>query len=74
MRKFKTHMILFADSESFITLCGIDDGCSESFNDQNPLVPFGHEKETNCKKCTKRYQELLEIEKKNQEQYEKPAL
>lgn len=45
MTVFKTHMVFIADMEGFLTLCGINDACSESFyyNTDN-LVEFGNEK------------------------------
>jgi hypothetical protein len=66
---FKTHMIAFADSESFTTLCGIQDDCSEKFNDANPLVPFGYEKETTCKKCISKYKKSLQREQELEQEF-----
>lgn len=58
---FKVHMVLFSDEESFSTLCGIDDGCSEKFyeNCGRHLVEFGNEKKTTCKKCSQMFTQIL---------------
>lgn len=59
--KFKIHMTLFADEESFYTLCGIDEGCSERFyeNIDRNVVSFGDDKKTTCKKCLRRFEKML---------------
>jgi hypothetical protein len=58
---FKIHMCLFADEESFSTLCGIDDGCSEKFYEcfGKYVVSFGNDKKTTCKKCLARFSKML---------------
>ena len=58
---FKVHMVLFADEESFSTLCGIDDGCSETFyeNVGRYVVEFGNDKKTTCKRCLARFGKML---------------
>jgi len=52
---FKTHMILTADNDGFQTLCGIDEGCSEAFFDENPLVEYANRKATTCKICLRKW-------------------
>jgi len=54
-------MVLFYDEESFSTLCGIDDGCSEAFyeNIGRHVVEFGNDKKTTCKKCLARFSKML---------------
>ena len=58
--KYKTHMVLWAESgEGFSTVCGITDECSEKFFDEAVLVAFGNKDETTCKRCLKRFSEML---------------
>ena len=60
-KKFKTHMIKYADTESFTTMCGIDDGCSEDFwLDETTLIEFGNISKCTCKKCIAIYNKRLE--------------
>lgn len=65
MRKqeFKRHMLLRADEDSFLTLCGIDEGCSEAFYDSaDTTVCFGNEAGTTCKRCLAKFKKLLAAE------------
>lgn len=56
----KSHMVIWAQfGEGFLTVCGIDDGCSEHFYENAELVDFGNEKETTCKKCLAGFKRLL---------------
>lgn len=61
MKQFKTHMVFFHDEESFSTLCGINDGCSEAFyeNVGECVIEFGDVKKTTCKKCLKKYEKMI---------------
>ena len=40
-----------SDNDGFETLCGIDDGCSEEFFEQSPMVKYADKKHTTCKRC-----------------------
>lgn len=55
-------MTLFCSEESFSTVCGIDDGCSEVFyeNFGKYVVDFGREDKTTCKHCLARYKKMLD--------------
>lgn len=57
--KFKIHMILLSDQEGFTTVCGIDDGCSESFKNDAKFSYFGDSRKTTCKKCLKRFAKMI---------------
>ena len=59
--EFKVHMVFYSDEESFSTLCGIDNGCSERFyeNCGRYLVEFGNDKKTTCKKCLSRFKKMV---------------
>jgi len=68
MKPFKMHMIFHSDDESFVTVCGINDGASEDFWDANPLVEFGNEKETTCRNCQREYKKLLAYEESQEKE------
>lgn len=55
--KVKIHMALYVDEDSFRTLCGISERCSESFYENlgQRLAEFGNDKKTTCKKCLKQF-------------------
>lgn len=57
---FKKHIALFWDEDSFITLCGINEGCSEQFyDDPHNLVEFSNYGQATCKKCLSRFDKML---------------
>lgn len=58
---FKVHMVFYSDEESFSTLCGINEGCSEAFYENwgKHMVAFGNDKKTTCKKCLSRFRKKI---------------
>ena len=62
MKTFKKHMVLIADIDGFTTLCGINDGASEAFLDQDTLVEYGRSDETTCAHCKRIFQHHLDQE------------
>ena len=70
MKTFKKHMVLIADNEGFTTLCGINDGASEAFLDQDTLVEYGRTDETTCAHCKRIFQRQLEHEVKEIQKFE----
>ena len=63
-------MIFIADLEGFVTLCGINETCSEAFyDDPDNLVEFGNEKATTCKVCLAAFRRQLKEHEKQLETF-----
>lgn len=62
-------MVFYADNESLITVCGINDGASEAFLDANPLVEFGNEKETTCQHCKRIFHNMVDVHDKEMAEF-----
>jgi hypothetical protein len=69
MSKFKVHMVKYWDEYgTFITMCGIDETCSEDFyDDPNSMTEFGNTDETTCKNCLKNFESNLKLTSRDYE-------
>ena len=57
---FKAHMVIWAQiGEGFRTVCGIDDGSSDQFQENAEMCDFGDESRTTCKKCLAAFKKML---------------